>query len=243
MRLEAKGRRCPNKIFPITFTAAFFLLTTAVETAEAKDKFDLTVHEKQPTLVGRVMDANMKPLGSVQLKVTSPDTNLKITADTKRDGSFEISHDPCKICQIDVLPPKGSNLAPARLDNVSGESTRRLIVQLHEGIEISGRILGNGKGLKGVQVSLVPADESSSSSPSVHGSGSVTTGKDGSFSMLVTTGKKKVTVANDRYPRFAKSFETQIDVTAGGNIPDISLPPAEPSKMLVPTASPRLELY
>jgi hypothetical protein len=230
IRLDAQAhRRCIRSCSTALFTA-FFLSAAAQTTVTGKDGFDLTVHEKQPMLIGRVMDAKMQPLASAQLKVTSPDTDLKITTGTKRDGSFQIAHDPCKICQLEVFPPKGSHLAPARLDNLSGESTRRLIIELHEGLEISGRILGNGKALKGVAVSIVPSDEKSSEPSSVHGSGLLITNKAGSFSMLVTPGQKKVTIENDRYPEFVKSFATQIDITAGGDIPDISLPTSETSE-------------
>jgi hypothetical protein len=243
MQFDGEGRTRRNRSY-VTALIPAFLLFAAIQCAGiSKDGFDLTVHEKRPMLIGRVTDANLKPLGSVQLKVTSPDSKLKISTDTKDDGSFQIAHDPCKICALEAFPPKGSNLAPARLDNLPGDTTRRLVIELKEGFEISGRILGNGKGLKGLAISIVPANDQSSKPSSIHGSASATTDKAGSFSMLVTPGAKKVTIANDRYPRFTKSFSTQIDVTAGGGIADISLPASEPSKMLPGGGPARLEMY
>jgi hypothetical protein len=197
----------------------------------AKDKFNLSVHEKQPALLGRVTDTELKPLAAVQLRLTSPDNNkMKVSAATKPDGSFEIAHDPCKVCRLEVIAPKGSQLASALLDNLSGESTRRLVIELHEGFEISGRITGNGKGLKGLDVTLVPVEEKTANRSSVHGSGLVITGKTGAFALFVTAGQKRVTVDNDRYPDFAKHFSTKVSVTAAGAIPDIELPSAETSQ-------------
>jgi hypothetical protein len=190
-------------------------------------KFPLTVNEKQPALVGRVTDSDLKPLAGVQLKLTSPDTNLKITAVTKGDGSFSIAHDPCKICQLEVYPPKDSKLASALLDNLSGESTRRLIIQLREGIHVMGKVTGGGKGLKGLDLTFVPVDASTSKRSSVHGSGMTKTGKNGSFSLTVTPGMNQLTIDNDRYPEFKDHFETKVNVTGGGDIPDLVLPPAQ----------------
>jgi hypothetical protein len=193
------------------------------------NKFPLTVHEKQPMLIGRVTDSDLKPLGSVQLKLTSPDTNLKVTAVTKGDGSFEIAHDPCKICQLEVYPPKGSKLASALLDNLSGESTRRLVIQLREGLHVIGKVTGNGKGLKGLDLTFVPVDAETSKRASVHGSGLTRTGKNGSFSLTVTPGMNRLTIDNDRYPEFEEHFDTHVNVTGGGDIPDIVLPLAQNS--------------
>jgi hypothetical protein len=196
--------------------------------AAHKAKFDLTVNEKQPTLLGRVTNSEMKPLGSVQLRLSSPDNSkVKASTATKDDGSFQITHDPCKICQLEVLAPKNSGLASALLDNLSGETTRRLIIQLRAGLQIDGKVVGQGKGLKGLDLSFIPVDESTSKRVSVHGSGLTKTGKDGSFSVIVTPGLNRLTIENDRYPDFAKHFDTQVKVTTSGGIPDVTLPLAQ----------------
>src|SRR5277367_4634076 len=111
---KPKARR--SKHVPAALAA--FIVASVIQPCNAhKDKFNLTVHEKQPTLIGRVTDSELKPVGSVQLKLTSPDNiKIKVSAATKDDGSFEMTHDPCKICQLEVLPPKNSGLASALLD-------------------------------------------------------------------------------------------------------------------------------
>jgi len=204
---------------------AFFLTGTAVPALA--DKFPLTVHEKQPCLVGRVTDSDMKPIESVQLKLSSPDNaKIKVSGATKDDGSFEISHDPCKFCQLEVLPPKGSGLASALLANLSGEKTRRLVIELRAGVQIEGKIIGNGKGLKGLDLSFIPIDKNTSKHSSGHGSGSVKTGRDGGFSTIVTPGINRLSIDNERYPEFAKHFDTEIKVGQAGVLPDVALPAA-----------------
>jgi hypothetical protein len=204
------------------YSGCVFVSALLIAPSSAKEP-TLTVHETEPELIGRVTDAQLKPLSSVQLKLTSPDSAVKVSATTDSDGSFEIKHDPCKILRLEVYPPKRSGLASAWLDNLPGASTRRVIIELQNGFEISGQILGNGKGLKGLDLSLIPVDETSHKRSSVHGSGLATTGHGGSFTFIATPGLKRLTIENDRYPQYVKHFETHLNVTKSGAIPDITL--------------------
>jgi hypothetical protein len=182
----------------------------------------------EPQVSGRVLDEMQKPLAGVQLKLIGDEKLLKCLTVTKANGEFTLSHEKCKKFCLAVFPPKNSGLAAAWIDNIPGDATRHILVQLHPGFTIKGRVVraSNGKGLKGLNLDISPV-KGNETEHEVHGSGRTITGQGGSFELTLTPGAKLFSVSNDRYSELVRYFDKQLLITDTGTIPDIALPEKE----------------
>jgi hypothetical protein len=180
--------------------------------------------EEYPTVRGTVTDENLKPLAGVGVKLMNKDASVNVSAVTKATGQFILPHKPCRSLCLEVSPRKGSSLATAWIENIPGEESRRIVVELQRGCEIHGRVVHENKGLKGLSISVTQASENHKHEKLVHGGGRTKTGRDGSFEMILTPGMKTLSIANERYEDLAPSYSRKLSVEADGVIPDIELP-------------------
>jgi hypothetical protein len=183
----------------------------------------------EPQVSGRVLDEMQKPLSGVQLKLLGDEKLEKCSFVTKINGEFALAHEKCKTCCLAVYPPKGSGLAAAWIDDIPGNATRNIIIQLHPGFTVKGRVVrqSNGKGLKGLTLLISPVAENGSEHEQVHGSGLATTSRDGRFEIILTPGVKQLSITNESYPDLVSHFEKRLVITAEANVPDIALPAKE----------------
>lgn len=177
-----------------------------------------------PTVRGTVTDEDLKPVNRAQVQLISQDGATHCQGVTGIDGRFVLMHKPSDSCCLEVCPPKGSSLASAWIEPISGEESRRIVVELKHGFEIHGRVVHAGGGLKGLTVAISPIDKDSKTEKLVHGQGRSLTNKNGQFEMILTPGMKCLTISNERYPELVSSLSCKLVVKDDGIIPDIELP-------------------
>jgi hypothetical protein len=189
-----------------------------------KEKY-LTVNESEPILRGRVTDAEHKGLSNVQIRWTnSEDEEAKLSTETNGDGAFSITHKPCKFCRIEVYPPRKSNLSSAFVEGIPGEASRQVVLELHHGVPVKGRVSDDGRGLKNLTVAFLSIDAKSEKKLSAHGGGWAKTNRNGEFEMVLTPGLKRVEISNDHYSDLEQHYETKVSISQPGTISDIVLP-------------------
>lgn len=170
---------------------------------------------------GRVLDAERNPIANAQVKLLDENGDLLLSTQSSGDGSFALKHRPCVSCALQVVPDDKTSLASALIGRIPGDANRRILVTLQKGFRISGRITGDGKGLKGLLVKVVgPGD----SSKRVYSGGECKTARDGSFAMRLTVGPKTLSVRNEKYMKFASKYDHEFDVSSDQTLPDINLP-------------------
>lgn len=190
------------------------------------------VYAEEPefyTISGRIVDVEHKPIAKAEVKLVSEKGEIIKTVDSGMDGMFELEHKPTKKCTLEVIPEGGSGLASALIEAVPGEANRSVIVELHKGVEVKGRISRDGRGLKGLIVKVSPVKAANESS-SVHGGGYAITGRDGQYRFILTPGQKRLNIRNDRYSELMAQYATNITVRDSMELPEVSLPPKETHK-------------
>lgn len=169
------------------------------------------------------MDKHGKPVNGAKIVVHDEDHDEYHSGKSNVKGEFEVEHMPCKNMAFDVLPPEKLALSPAHYGHVTGELSKHFIVQLHQGFRVTGRILSGGQGLKGIDIKF-NAHESAGHSDTIHGGGYTTTKGDGSFSLLLTPGKKVMEIRNDRYAKLSPIYQHEVTITGETTLPEMSLP-------------------
>jgi hypothetical protein len=172
-------------------------------------------------LGGRVLDGERNPIVGAQVKLLDEAGNTLVSTPSANDGSFSLKHSPCDFCTLQVIPDDKSTLASALLEHIPGNINRQFLFTLQQGFRVSGRITGSGKGLKGLLVKVIATEPELNH---IHSGGEAKTGRDGSFVMNLTPGSKKLTVQNNKYLPFAKTYERTMVVTADHLLPEIELP-------------------
>ena len=177
---------------------------------------------------GRLVNLEGKGIPGIPVYLWEQKGDVSLVTKTASDGSFNFEHPSCSPLTLEILPPLKTSYASALMDDVPGDENRKLIVEMHMGHLISGRITHDGKGLKGLLVRVRPAaldkhgsqiDYSSlEKAERIHGSGTTTTGKDGAFTLILTAGHKQLTVINNKYPRLEKKVEHNLTVRENQNI-------------------------
>ncbi|MFX7701362.1 hypothetical protein ABTJ88_19135, partial [Acinetobacter baumannii] len=89
-------------------------------------------------------------------------------------------HKVCETCTLQVVPDGKSSFASALIENIPGSINRKFQVTLQPGFKVTGRITGDGKGLKGLIVKVIGSSESAAK---VHSGGEAKTSRNGSFEM------------------------------------------------------------
>jgi hypothetical protein len=172
------------------------------------------------TIGGRIVDSMHKAVNGVEVRLFDESGNSIKTDRSSAAGSFALEHKACGKCMLEVIPDEKSGLATALFDSVPGDKDRKFIVELHHGFTISGRVMNEGKPLKGIVVKALPADLEDVHAH-IHGGGFAITNRDGQFHMTLTPGHKKLRMFNDRYNGVIAEHETEIAVEAPAALPDI----------------------
>lgn len=179
----------------------------------------------EPSVEGQVVDWRGIPVKGARVRLINKETGGSLSATTGRSGRFSIVHRPSAGCELTVLPPPGSGHAQAYLPDLPGKQTRHLVIHLHKGFAVSGRVTYDGKGVKGMLVQVRP-ELAQDSRQDVHGGGDATTDGDGRFQLTLTPGKKTLTVRNERYTGLAREVKQSLAVTEDAVLPDIAMPHA-----------------
>jgi len=180
--------------------------------------------DSHPVLSGTVTDEYLTAISGVQVHLVSDDRAIGCSTKTNADGQFTVSHKPCKLYCLAVTPPKNSQLAAAWIDNLPGEESRKMVVELQHGYKVYGAVTHSNKGLKGLTVAIRPINPKIKDQKFVHGGGWAKTGKDGRFEMIVTAGLKQLTIINKQYPQLADSWSRDLTIHGEGVLENIELP-------------------
>ncbi len=124
-----------------------------------------------------------------------------------------------------MIAPSKLGLASAIVEGIPGNETRNVIVTLKKGFLVSGRVVGNDKGLKGIIVKAISADLNKNEKARIHGGGAVVTDRGGKFEMVLTPGRKKLVLLNKQYSEFSDHAEIDVTVSADTDIGNIEVPP------------------
>ncbi len=182
----------------------------------------LGADEPTPIISGKVSTSGKKPLEGVQVLLLDQGGNQLASAVTNGRGDFSFKHALCRRCTLEIIPAQDTHYACALIENIPGDATRNFLLSLQRGFTISGRVVAENRGLKGLAIKVVPIDASAEGTK-VHDGGIARTARNGTFSMILTPGHKKLEVLNDRYKEYAPTLEVNVDVTADAQIADIVL--------------------
>ena len=193
----------------------------AYKSSDVMTDVDTDVHIL--SICGRVVDQKQKPLGGVPLSLWESDGNLSMESKTNSSGDFKFEHKPCGDLCLEVAPDHKLKLATALLENLPGGETRKLIVELKHGYLVTGRVIHEGKGLKGLIIRVKPVGAENKRAK-VHGGGADETGRGGAFNLILTDGQKKLMVINDKYPEYSRHIEKTFAVNDDIHLGKIELP-------------------
>lgn len=175
--------------------------------------------EEKFKISGRVVDKNGQPVSGCNVQLWEPSGAISMSCKNHNDGEFEFKHVKSDKLTLEVLPPTSLGFAQAIVRNLPGEEDRKMIVKLHRGYLVTGRVTYKKKGLKGILLKVEPLDQGLDGKAHLHGVGGGTTEKNGVFSMILTPGKKQLTVINEIYPQctstVTREFEVREDLHLG----------------------------
>ncbi len=184
--------------------------------------------EENTFLKGRVLSSEGRPVGGARIIILDEDTQQEVSGRSDRRGNFEIKHPKCSTLSFDVLPSGKSGLTHAHYSHVSGELSKHFIVKLHKGFLVSGRVLAEGKGVKGLKIRVIGQNDDGgkhhAANATVHGGGKALSKADGEFSLLLTPGKKILQIKNDVYSNLSPVYQHEFTVTGDTQLPDMTLP-------------------
>ena len=182
----------------------------------------LGADEPQPVISGKVSTSGKKPFEGVQVLLLDQSGSQLASGVTNGRGDFSFKHALCRRCTLEIIPAQDTHYACALIENIPGDASRNFLLSLQRGFTISGKVVAENRGLKGLAIKVVSLD-SSADGKKVHDGGIARTARNGMFSMILTPGHKKLEVLNDRYKEFVRTFEVNVDVTADAQIADIVL--------------------
>lgn len=178
--------------------------------------------DQQAFISGRITDFNRRPLEGIEVKLFDSQNGWSKVVTSQGNGAFSIGHKQCKLCQLEVLPGPRSGLATALIRQVPGDQDRNYVVALQRGFLVQGKVSSGGKGLKGVQITVVDNTQVDQGNH-VYEGGTTTTGRNGTFQITLTPGRKKLLVDNNRYAELTKHSEQEITVTSDMQLDEIVL--------------------
>lgn len=170
---------------------------------------------------GRVLDNLSKPVAA-KLLLRNKDSGEITTTVTGKNGAFSVEHPICSGVMLDVVAPEKTRLTRAQYPALNGHETKNMVIRLHPGFLITGRVVSHGKGLRDLDVVAMP-DANSNADELIHGGGLSRTARDGTFKLVLTPGHKLLKVVNNTYSVLPKMTERKIVVTADGVISEIVL--------------------
>jgi hypothetical protein len=171
-------------------------------------------------LSGKVTDSSSHPVAGAQIRVRDKDAGKVYEVRSNRHGAFAVAHERTPFMSLAVSAPDKLGLAQFALNDISGEDTQHVIVQLRQGFVVRGRVSDvSGRGLNGLDIKIKAPDDDA------HAGGVTKTGKDGSFKLVLTPGAKVLEISNKHFDDCAALERTHVTVTADIVLPDIVIPP------------------
>lgn len=171
------------------------------------------------TISGRVVKEG-KPIKGCEITLFEPGGELAMSGKTADDGEFSFKHkETTARLTLEVMPPEKLECAQSIVEKLPGSANRNLIIELHKGFLISGRVLfrQSGRkdvGLKGLVVKAEPLDSGLDGRAQVHGAGYCVTEKNGVFALRLTEGKKRITFINNKNSESPVSLSRDVDVNS-----------------------------
>lgn len=214
-----------NKQFLLKcFSGAMVLCAVSATLAPATGK------EEKVALRGRILDPLSKPVGGAKVLLRNHDSGELVTIVTNGKGDFSVKHASCSGVSLEVIADEKTRLARAHYGHLTGHDTKQLIIRLHRGFLITGRVVAGDKGVRDVDVVVGPsAAKSASADDLISGGGLSRTARDGTFRLVLTPGHKTLKVVDSEHGDVQALAEQQISVTADSALPVIVLkspPPA-----------------
>ncbi|MBX9670613.1 MAG: carboxypeptidase-like regulatory domain-containing protein [Candidatus Obscuribacterales bacterium] len=197
-----------------TICSIVMCLFFSIHSARALDK----------VISGQVRDDKNKTMQSVKVELWTKDGTVSMVARTNARGEFSFTHEPCEECFLEVAAPRKSGLASALVDGIPGDEGRSVIVTLKKGYPVTGRVVAEGKGLKGIVVKAYSANHEKDLKARIYGGGAVETGRGGNFEMTLTPGEKRFVILNNRYKMLAKHADIEAKVITDTELGDIEIP-------------------
>lgn len=178
------------------------------------------VFAENADLKGKVVDQEGQPVSGAKVILHDEDSNEELSGRSDGKGKFEIEHPLCSTLSFDVVPPSKSGLSSAHYCHVSGELTKYFNVQLHRGFHVTGRVLAEGQGIKGLQIKIIGQEHDAT----VHGGGNTETKGNGEYSLFLTPGKKTIQIKNEVYSNLSPLYQHEFTITGDTRLPDMTLP-------------------
>lgn len=173
---------------------------------------------KKFLLSGRIVDADGRPHAGMPLYVWEIDGDFAQETRSDGNGEFEVQHDEVKPLTLEVNPPLNSGLAQALIPNLPGTENRKVVVTLKPGNLVTGKVMHAGKPLKGIILRVNSHGPSDNASHSIHAGGATITKSDGTFSMNLIDGVKKMYMVNDQYQGLPRAKEHVFTVDGAGHL-------------------------
>lgn len=164
------------------------------------------------SLAGRVLDEVQRPVPHTLVEIRDHTSRVQAQTKTDRAGHYTISCPVASTCDLQVTPPLKAGLAQAFLRDLPAVESRHLVVTLHKGFEIHGRVVCDGRPLSAVKL-LARAEDGDT----VHGGGITTTTYRGDFVMVLSAGNKVFEISDGR----TVNAGHVVPVTRDGTIPDL----------------------
>ncbi len=200
----------------------FFLAITVLSYASVGA--GLSQEQEEATkLQGKIVNSEGRPVAGARIILHDDESRAVVNGRSDADGDFEISHEPCSTMSFDVFPPEKTGLATAHYAQVAGDITKHFIVQLHKGFRVTGRVLAEGQGLRGLEITAT-GNEGEGHSATIHGGGATRTRNNGEFTLILTPGKKIFQIKNELYSNLSPVYQHEFTITTDVHLPDMKLP-------------------
>lgn len=214
------GRVMLGYLKKLAISGALLSVCTSAALAEESIPVDETADFR-----GKVTDEANKPLSRVKVRLTDQVSGQTKTTGTDRDGQFWISTTANHPLALEFEPPAKAGLASAIYDNLPAREDRQLFVHLSRGFPVSGSITFSHRPLKDLQVRVVAESPANDREKICGGGRAVTTGN-GSFHFLLTPGRKKMVIYNDKFGNIARQTVKTFTVSADLDLGEIDLSPS-----------------
>lgn len=201
-----------NALIPLLVLA--FILTVPAALAE---------DEPTPIISGTISTSAKKPMPGVQVILLNQTGVQLATGVTGERGGFSFKHTLCRRCTLQILPNLDTHYACAVIENIPGDANRNFLLSLQRGFTVSGRVVSGKKGLKGVGLKATSLDPGAEGKK-VYDGGLAITARNGTFTMILTPGHKKIELNNQKYSELEAITEMTTDVTGDATLPDIEIP-------------------
>jgi hypothetical protein len=170
-------------------------------------------------VTGKVIDGTGKPVAHALVIMRDHDSNTEVHASTDIRGHYEAMHPPERHCSIQVIPRPKSGMAQAILNDVQADEGHHMVISVHKGFLVQGRVVSGDKPLKNVRVRAVPQEGDIR-----HDGGEATTDGHGNYEMVLTPGTKILEVTRAHDKKGTGVAQHEFNVTADGTVPDITVP-------------------